>query len=41
MVVEPRFNRPILYGTTAAGAIIPVKVVDDGSGHGKLSVAAE
>lgn len=29
------------YGETAAGAVIPFKVVDDGSGLGKISVALE
>lgn len=29
------------YGETSTGTILPIKVVDDGSGLGKLSVKVE
>jgi len=30
-----------IYGETSAGVALPLKVVDDGSGYGKLAVVKE
>jgi len=37
--LEAKAKRVLLYGETSTGTKIPVKVTDDGSGLGKLSVA--
>lgn len=39
--LESSSERSLLIGKTAAGAFIPVKVVDDGSGLGKVVTTTE
>lgn len=37
---SPKFEK-VMFGTKSDGTIIPVKVVDDGLGFGKLAVIIE
>ncbi len=39
--IDSKTKRVRLFGVTSAGEILPVKVVDDGNGYGKLSCSVE